>query len=1493
MTDQLNVSQLKKRRATLKSSVTRINTFVESVQTLNPLTLSEIEERKNKLESYWVEYEKFQTALEFLEPQEVADRDDFEDKFYKLAAKMRSMLRSPSSSSVSISPSSPAPSTSLIAPAPGMHSVRLPKVDIPKFSGKYEEWCAFHNTFRSMVHSNESLADIHKLHYLRASTIDDAHKVISSLEISEHNYLVAWNLLRERYDNRRMIVQSHLKAMFEIPQMQRESAMDLRRISDGSSRHIQALKAMKLPTDSWDDLLIYLISYKLDAITLKEWRKSLTDDTLPTFKQFINFINRYCQILEATQRNNESSVRHVTTRYHNITRSKTACTAVVRAKCHLCNEEHFIFQCKQFLGLSVSQRIDRARSFKLCLNCLKSSSHVANRCSSGSCKTCARKHNTLLHIASSPVNEHVIKSDTVATASSSRSAVPNPARPVSANVASVNSDCIFLSTAIVSVDSRDGLPCSARILLDSDSQVNLVTKRFVRSLGLAARSVSVSITGIGGKVSHSSEMVQLCIRSHFQSFSFTVDSIVTDRITDSIPGVNLARSAFQIPRNIRLADPGFCTSSEIDILLGAGIFWELICVGQMRPSTAHPTLQKTRLGWILSGSPKNSFPATMTVQSFHTMISDAELHEQVHKFWKLEDLPEFDSPLTMQELQCEQHFCENVSQNEQGRYIVKLPVKERVLNNIGNSRDSALKRFRGIEKRFLKNSELRSHYVAFMQEYIHLGHMKPVDDSSVATNAYYLPHHSVFKDDTKGGKIRVVFDASCKGDSGASLNDALFIGPVIQDSLVSILLRFRVHQYVITSDIVKMYRQVLVHPSQTHLQRILWREDDRSQIQEFELITLTYGTASASYLATRCLLDIANKHENDFPLGSARVKHDFYVDDLLTGGESISDVINMRDEVIQLLRQGCFELGKWRASSPELLRGVVNQASGSLSISQEVNARILGLAWNTDDDTFHFSYQGSKQLRIITKRNILSEVSRLFDPLGLIGPVVVWAKIIMQDLWSAGVDWDESVPQEIHSRWLHFISQLHELNNFKVARCVKANASSDSIQLLGFCDASQRAYGACVYMRTIDRFGNYQTQLLCSKSRIAPLKATSLPRLELAAALLLSQLVDSVKRAVGLSNTPVFLWSDSTITLHWIASQSRKWSTFVANRVGQIQGLTDIGSWRHVASAHNPADLISRGLFPGELKTSQLWWCGPDYLKLPEQQWPVGSVEIREESVPELRAVVASVAVTEIAGINNLFARTSNIHKICRIVAYCLRMSKRNPFKSPNFQISSQESSRALAALCRFVQAQYFSTEYKLLKLNKCVDNGSKLKSLSPFVDGEGLIRVGGRLKNAQVRFDTCHPILLPHGHAITKMIIQSEHQRNLHCGLQATMAFVSQRFWPIGLKSTVKRVLSSCISCFKSKPSFSETVMGELPAPRVTVSRPFSHCGVDYAGPFLLREGKRRNAGRHKAYLALFVCFATKAVHLELVSDLSTESFLATLKRFISRRGRPSICIS
>lgn len=249
--------------------------------------------------------------------------------------------------------------------------------------------------------------------------------------------------------------------------------------------------------------------------------------------------------------------------------------------------------------------------------------------------------------------------------------------------------------------------------------------------------------------------------------------------------------------------------------------------------------------------------------------------------------------------------------------------------------------------------------------------------------------------------------------------------------------------------------------------------------------------------------------------------------------------------------------------------------------------------------------------------------------------------------------------------------------------------------------------------------------------------------------------------------------------------------------------------------------------------------------------------------------------------------------KVCRIIAYCLRLRRVHRPNVPTEFISHDEISYALKLMCKTVQRAAFPNEYSQLSKDRAIAASSKLLSLSPFMDKTGLIRVGGRLKNSSLQFDACHPILLPREHELTKCIIKQEHVRNLHAGTQATMAAVRQRFWPLALRSAVRKIVRNCVTCFKAKPIHSEAVMGSLSASRVNVSRPFSHCGVDYAGPVTLRDSKRRNARNHKAYISIFVCFATKGVHIELVSDLTSESFVAALRRFISRRGKPSCMYS
>lgn len=272
---------------------------------------------------------------------------------------------------------------------------------------------------------------------------------------------------------------------------------------------------------------------------------------------------------------------------------------------------------------------------------------------------------------------------------------------------------------------------------------------------------------------------------------------------------------------------------------------------------------------------------------------------------------------------------------------------------------------------------------------------------------------------------------------------------------------------------------------------------------------------------------------------------------------------------------------------------------------------------------------------------------------------------------------------------------------------------------------------------------------------------------------------------------------------------------------------------------------------------------------------------------------MASIATVQNSLVEKLLSKHSNLSKVCCVLAYCLRFRKFKRSSPLTAFVSHTEITTALNVIYKNVQRLHFADEYKTLIKGNAVKASSNLLSLSPFINEDDLIHVGSRLKNAELSSDVCHPILLPKNHDLTRLVIEQEHVRNAHAGTQATMAAVRQRFWPLSLRSVARKIVKKCVTCFKNKPALLETIMGALPSGRVTLVRAFHHCGVDYAGSLLIREGKRRNARHSKAYVAIFVCFSTKAIHIELVSDLTSDAFVAALKRFVSRRGKPACLYS
>ncbi|XP_011859817.1 PREDICTED: uncharacterized protein LOC105557242 [Vollenhovia emeryi] len=426
-----------------------------------------------------------------------------------------------------------------------------------------------------------------KFQYLRGAVSGDAASVIQSLEISDKNYEEAWNLLRERYDNTRVIVYTHIRKILEIPVMPKENVLELRKMADNTSKHIRALVSLKVSADKWDDILVCILTSKLDALTAREWHHSLKDSSLPSLKQFLSFITRRCQALEGNQKLAPATA---TSRLDS-KRQSAAHAATINAKCAYCRGDHPIYYCADFLKLSVDKRIKEVRKRKLCVNCLRAASHTSAQCNSRSCQTCDSKHNTLLHLETSKD----VSKDVVSKKSNSEETASQTTVATHSAVQNCNDD-VLLSTAVIYAVDRQGSAKTCRALLDCGSQANFITKKFFETLNLKSRPLNISIKGINRVTSTAHHVATLTIQSRVNSFATPIDCIITNQITGQLPALTINRKNIAIPHNIKLADPQFHVSSEIDLLIGADLFWQLLCVGQIKSLEDCPMLHKTVWG---------------------------------------------------------------------------------------------------------------------------------------------------------------------------------------------------------------------------------------------------------------------------------------------------------------------------------------------------------------------------------------------------------------------------------------------------------------------------------------------------------------------------------------------------------------------------------------------------------------------------------------------------------------------------------------------------------------------------------------------------------------------------------------------------------------------------------------------------------------------------------------------------------------------------------
>ena len=1472
---------LKQQRTNMKKNISALKSKIE--KDASKLDATILECRLEILESYFKQICHIQTQIEKLAPED-NHRSDLEEVFISAKASLLSHIeekrhnRSFDASIVHNTTYSGGTSIS-----------RLPNLKLPKFDGKYANYKRFMSSFDHLVHKDPGISNIDKFNYLLSCLSGPALAVIEAFQVSNENYPKAIALLKERYDNNALIFQDHISELFSIPKMTSSDPLSLRNIIDTVNALRSSLLSLGSELDITNSILIHMVLTKVDGDTKLAYDEKQEFEKLPSWEDCYKILNRRCQLLENRimacdkQRFCEKPKPSTKRTSHTFVTSKMNCPF-----CKATN--HYLSNCPSFLDKPVAKRFDFVKKSGLCINCLTKGHTVSNCKSSFRCRICQSAHHTKLHVFPTSLQSTTSSEQQIQSSVAEPIAEQSPFNTATSLIAR-SMKAAIIPTAVVLIKDKLGSMQPVRALLDSCSELNFMTEETAKRLQLDLRHTNQEVSGIGNIKTNLKHTVYATVHSRISNFEWSSDFSITKTISSAQPGNFINVTNWEIPKNLQLADPLFYKPQKIDLLISTEIFFDLLLHGKLSLGDGMPTLVNTVFGWIVGGT----HPTQLKTNSLHCNLirESSTLDVSLERFWEIESYKQTTTPFTIEETNSEQHFIQNVSILDTGRVQVRLPFKENP-ELLGNSFECAKRRFLSLERKLLRDPSLHKMYQEFIDEYNNLQHMTRIHNVDFRTPHYFLPHHCVLKPQSLTTKLRVVFDASAKTCSNYSLNDILMVGPTIQQDLITTLLSFRLNKFAMTADISKMYRQFLIDERDRCFQLILWRNTAEEELAIFQLNTITYGMSSAPFQAIRCLFYIADTYKREFPIGAAVLKSDMYVDDLLTGGDTVNELITKKLEITALLSKAGLQLAKWNSNSEE----IASNSSDAFKIktNEDDVAKALGMSWKPKLDLFCFQFEIDNE-NSHTKRSVLSTTAKIFDLLGLLSPVVIRCKILVQELWLQNLQWDDPLPETLNTQWAEIKQDLILLNEINIPRYVFTSKERKS-EVHGFADASQRAYGCCIYTRTTIK-GVSKINLLIAKSKVAPVKAQSLPRLELCAALLLCRTWNKFKHKLEYLINDIYFWTDSKIVLQWLKMHSSTLNCFVANRVSEIQESSRNVQWRHVPSKENPADIVSRGCTAAELPKT-IWFSGPDFLQYESEKWPLNIVDNGSIAKIEMRKGLSLKCTNSIhteSVINSIINNKSSYYHILRIVSYILRIFNKFP---PNrtlqpasiIHISPKELDTTFWIIVANIQAEVYSYELKCLTKESSIS--TNLKTLSPFVHEFNIgyktfniLRVGGRLANAELPFDAKFPALLPKDHRFVQLYIEFLHKKHLHAGPKVLIALLRQRLWVVNAREAVRKVVRSCVHCFHYKPRLMNQIMGNLPADRLRAQRPFLTSGVDFCGPFQTSY-RIRGKPPYKTYIAIFVCFASKACHLELVSELSTNAFLSCIKRFIARRGVP-----
>ena len=845
--------------------------------------------------------------------------------------------------------------------------------------------------------------------------------------------------------------------------------------------------------------------------------------------------------------------------------------------------------------------------------------------------------------------------------------------------------------------------------------------------------------------------------------------------------------------------------------------------------------------------------------------------------------------------------------DDSNSWVAPLPFRT-PRRRLPNNRDQALTRLNSLQRTLEKKPEMKAHFVTFMKNIFDRDHAEVAPPLQEGQECWYLPAFGVYHPQ-KPGQIRVVFDSSAQ-KQGISLNDVLLSGPDLNNSLQGVLLRFRREQVAVMTDIEQMFHSFVVREDHRDFLRFLWyRDNDTSkEIIEYRMRVHVFGNSPSPAVAMYGLRRAAAFGEEEYGSDAKHfVEREFYVDDGLLSMPTAEGAIDLLSRTQEMLAISNLRLHKIASNSKEVMEAfpTEDRAKALKDLDLDVDPapiqRSLGLHWELKRDIFTF--QVSDAEKPFTRRGVLATVNSIFDPLGFVAPITIQGKFLLRELSSETLDWDSPLPLDKEEEWNTWRKSLNDLKLLEIPRPYAATTLSTALrkELHIFSDASVKAIAAVAYLRVIDSEGACHIGFVFGKAKLAPQAAHTIPRLELGAAVLAAEIAGIVTSELDFTPDAVEFYTDSRVVLGYIHNQTRRFYVYVSNRVQLIRKVSSPAQWHYVSSSRNPADLATRSV-PAALLSTTTWLTGPAFLNqageepsLEEERFDL----INPDTDVEVRALATTLSTGSSSLGSHRFERFSSWRSLVRATASLIHIAQ--SCKATDDQDRTcrswhhcttprtvEELLQAEAIIIKTVQKEAYKEELACIANGKEIPRNSTLKKLDPYLDAEGLLRIGGRLKHAALEYEEKFPVIVPGRSHAAKLLVNHYHERVKHQGRVFTEAAVrTAGYWIVSGRKCVNSILHKCVTCNKLRGKATEQKMADLPIDRLSTEPPFTYIGLDAFGPWTVVTRRTRGGqAQSKRWAILFTCMSTRAIHIELIDSMDSSTFINALRRFFALRG-------